>query len=295
VENFKEWFEGNKGAVDKILMENGGVLIQNLDIDTLDKFERAINCITKDSLRYVDGNSPRSKLSSKVYTSTEYDKNFSITLHNELSYSHVWPSRIYFCCIITAETGGETPIADCRKILKKMDPDLVAQIKSKKIKYVRNLHGGAGMGPSWQETFETNDKKVVEEFCKASQTDLLWKPDGGLKIIQERRGIITHPVTGEEVWFNQIDQFHPSHLHEEIYETLMMIYEGNKAELPMYVSFGDDSEITDQMVSHIRQTIDSVTIYRPWKKGDLLLLDNVLVCHGRSPYTGDRKVLVSMS
>jgi alpha-ketoglutarate-dependent taurine dioxygenase len=32
-----------------------------------------------------------------------------------------------------------------------------------------------------------------------------------------------------------------------------------------------------------------------WNAGDLLLIDNVLVGHGRRPFVGDRRVLVAMS
>jgi hypothetical protein len=33
----------------------------------------------------------------------------------------------------------------------------------------------------------------------------------------------------------------------------------------------------------------------PWRRGDLLLIDNMLTAHGRRPCTGDRRVLVAMS
>jgi hypothetical protein len=32
-----------------------------------------------------------------------------------------------------------------------------------------------------------------------------------------------------------------------------------------------------------------------WRAGDLMLIDNVLVAHGRRPFTGSRRVLVAMS
>ncbi len=294
-DGFEVWYGQHKEEIASEMLKSGGVLIQGLGIQDLEQFEKLVDVLTKNTLTYVDGNSPRSKLSSKVYTSTEYDKNFHITMHNELSYSHQWPSKIYFSCVKAASKGGETPIADGRKVLEVMNPELVEMIKTKKIKYYRNLHGGGGIGPSWQETFETEDKEEVAKFCQGTKSELEWKADGGLRIIQHHDGIITHPVTGEEVWFNQIDQFHPSHLDTEIYETLMMMYGDDPKELPMYVSFGDDAEITEAMVAEITRSIEEVNTYRSWNEGELLLLDNVLTMHGRAPYEGERRVLVSMS
>ncbi len=33
----------------------------------------------------------------------------------------------------------------------------------------------------------------------------------------------------------------------------------------------------------------------PWQEGDILLIDNMLAAHARSPFTGPRKVLVAMA
>ncbi|MGB5930587.1 MAG: TauD/TfdA family dioxygenase [Cyclobacteriaceae bacterium] len=292
--DFVEWYRTNESTLQDELLKSGAIMFRGIDIKTMEHFESVMDQISSRFMAYVDGNSPRTKLTSKVYTSTEYDKNHSITLHNELSYSYKWPAKIFFCSIITAEEGGETPIADCRRVLKSMDRALAEEIEAKGITYIRNLNGGAGFGPSWQDTFETSDKADVEKFCTEAGINYSWKDDGGLKLIQPSKGIISHPVSGDKVWFNQIDQFHPSHLDEEIYETLMMMYE-DEAELPMYVSFGDGTKITQDMVNEIRRTMDKESLARPWQQGDLLMLDNVLVADGRKPYKGDRKVLVSMS
>ena len=294
IQGFIDWYKSNQVILQEKLIQNGAILFRGVDISSVADFESIMDDISSKFMAYVDGNSPRTKLTSKVYTSTEYDKNHSITLHNELSYSYKWPAKIFFCCLIPAAVGGETPIADCRRVLRSMDTALVEEIERKGIVYIRNLNGGAGFGPSWQDTFETDDRNKVEEFCKQANVQYDWKSDGGIKLTQPSQGIITHPKTNEKVWFNQIDQFHPSHLDKEIYETLMMMYE-KEDELPMHVSFGDGTKITKEMVEEIRSTVDKESISKPWQQGDFLMLDNVLVAHGRKPYQGDRKVLVSMS
>jgi hypothetical protein len=32
-----------------------------------------------------------------------------------------------------------------------------------------------------------------------------------------------------------------------------------------------------------------------WRRGDLLVLDNLLAAHGRKPFEGDREILVAMA
>ena len=33
----------------------------------------------------------------------------------------------------------------------------------------------------------------------------------------------------------------------------------------------------------------------PWNEGDILMLDNMQVAHGRNPFSGERKIIVSMA
>jgi hypothetical protein len=293
-EGFKEWYKQSEEEFKAILAMKGAILVKGLGIDSVSAFENMLTAFPHPLLDYVDGNSPRKKLSSKVYTSTEYDSSKPITLHNELSYSSSYPRKIYFCCIKPSVSGGETPIADGRVVVTKMDQAVVKKIKKHGVKYIRNLHGGDGFGPSWQETFETNDRQMVDAFCKSNKIDATWTTSGGLNLVHAREGVIDHPETNETVWFNQIDQFHPSHLGKDYYETLMMLYQ-HEDQLPMYVKFGDDSPISDEMVAEIRGVIEDHSVATPWEKGDALILDNILVSHGRRPFQGPRSVLVAMS
>jgi len=292
--SFVTFYHDNKGMIEGNLLKYGAVKFQNLPVKTLDDFQQITNSISDKFINYIDGNSPRTKLTSNVYTSTEYDKSQVITMHNELSYSPQWPNQLYFTCLDLAETGGETLLADSREILAAMDKEIVEEVRRKGVKYIRNLHGGRGMGPSWQETFETEDKKLVEKYCSQNGVNYTWNEYNSLSIIYATKGVIQHRESNESVWFNQINQFHPSQLATDLYEALQLMYD-QSSDFPTYVRFGDDTVITEEMVTEINKTIETVTLYPSWGIDELLIVDNELVAHGRNSYTGDRKVLVSMA
>lgn len=293
-EEFVFFYINNKGDIDRYLLESGAVKFCGVHIDSLGSFQRIVDSISSKFLSYIDGNSPRIKLSGNVYTSTEYDRTQRITMHNELSYSAKWPNKLFFCCLQPAETGGETLLADSREILMKMDKDIISEIWGKGITYIRNLHGGRGMGPSWQDTFETGDKNQLDGYCRSYDIDFEWGPNDTLRLKQSSKGIIEHRTSKERSWFNQIDQFHPCHLGEEIFEAMKMMYDSPE-DFPMYVRFGDGTDISESFIRKVMKTIDENTIAPVWKKNELLVVDNELVSHGRNAYTGDRSVLVAMS
>lgn len=290
-----DYYRASRDDIERALLADGAVLFRGFGIRSQEILERTVREIGGRALDYVDGNSPRHKLGGGVYTSTEYPPEFFISLHNELSYSNRWPSRLFFCCVTAPRSGGETPLADSRAILARLPADVREAFVRKKVKYIRNLHGGRGFGPSWQATFETGDRAVVEEFFRATDTDVRWNDDGSLTVTQVRPAAATHPVTGEPVWFNQADQFHPSTHPKAIYESMLALYEGREELMPQTACFGDDTPIDVAMLDAVRQTVAEEMRLFPWEEGDLLMVDNMLVAHGRKPFEGPRKILVSMT
>jgi len=295
VDTFLEWYNSNKQFVEQKLLEVGAVFVENIGVDGVDKFQSMMEQIAPNSPAYRDANSPRGKYSSNVYNASEYDANAIIRLHTEYSYSNIWPGKLYFCCSVKAATGGETTVGDCKKVLERLSPAIVEEFENKGIKYIRNMHGGQGFGPSWQEAFETTDKKFLEEYCRDNETELIWQKDGTARFVQFRPAIRLHPVTGERLWFNQVDQYFPQIYGEEIYSTLLMMAGNDPFGMPMCSSYGDGSPIQKEYIEEIIRILDEETIPVPWKKGDLLIVENMLALHGRLAFTGDRKILVSMT
>ena len=295
LDNLLSWYRDNSELLEDKLLKHGAILFRGFGVNTILAFENFVKSVSGNLMDYVDGNSPRTKLANSIYTSTEYPAEYFISLHNELSYSSHWPEKLYFCCITAPKQGGETPMADSRKILKTLNQNLVEKFTLKQVKYIRNLHSGKGMGVSWQDAFKTSDKSLVEEHNRKAGINFEWKKDGGLRLSQIRPAIAIHPHTGEQVWFNQAEQFHPSTLPKNIYEAMMFYFEGNEEELPQYACFGDNTPIDVSLLDEIREATCQQTVIFPWQEGDILVIDNMLVCHGRRPFVGSRKILVSMS
>ena len=289
-----DYLNREKSLIASLCLEDGGVLFRNFEIDGKDQFLKVKDVFKKSSdLDYVDGNSPRTKLSANVYTSTEYPKEYSISLHNEMSYSNKWPELIFFFCQTPAEEGGETPILDSRYMLTQLSPQIVSDFETHGVTYTRYLSGSKGMGKSWMDTFETNDKETLEKYCKENEIDFFWEGEN-IALSQKGTGILTHPVTGEKVWFNQANQFHPSNLPQDIYKMLRIMHSKNLHRFPHYALYGNGQEIPEDYLEEITRVQFENSIKFPWQKGDLLMLDNMLMAHGRMPFKGERKIYVSM-
>lgn len=273
------------------LSSSGAVLLRGFSLATESEFEEVCKSFGYPLLNYDFGSTPRQKLSGKVYTTTEYPAHQAIPLHNEQAYTNNWPLKIWFFCIQASETQGATPIADSRRIYAQIDPAIRQRFEQKQLRYVRNY--GAGLDVSWQDTFNTNDKAVVEAFCKQHNIHCQWKADGELRTSQICQAVAQHPHSKEWVWFNQAHLFHVSNLPSASREVLLSIVD--KEDLPRNVYYGDGSAIEDSILDEVRGVLAENEIIFPWQAGDLLMLDNMLFAHGRQPFTGQRKVVVAMA
>jgi alpha-ketoglutarate-dependent taurine dioxygenase len=292
-----EFWSQRGGHIDALLLEHGALRLNGFQIDSAQRFNEFMASLPLTLGNYVDGNSPRTKLTDAVYTSTEYPAELPISLHNELSYSDSWPARLYFCCVTAPASGGSTTVADSRRILTQMPRDVLDLYERKGVMYVRNLQGddGMGVGKTWQQTFETSSRMEVESLCRERNIRYEWRSDGALRLIQQRPALARHPRTDAAVWFNQADQFHPSTNPDEVYEALLELYGDEPMDMPQYSCFGDGSPIPDDVLAQVRAVLEEQTVAMPWQTGDVMVIDNMLSAHGRSPYTGARKVLVSMT
>jgi alpha-ketoglutarate-dependent taurine dioxygenase len=287
-----EWAKGNREFVEKNLSEFGGILFRGFNVGGVGEFQGFARAVSDtDLLEYRERSSPRSQVADNVYTSTDYPADQPIFLHNENSYQHTWPLKIFFFCVMAAERGGETPIADVRRIFERIDPEVRRRFVEKKWMYVRNFDDRFGL--PWQTVFQTDDRQVVEDYCRRNHIIAEWRDGDRLRTRAVREVAAKHPRTGEDVWFNHATFFHVTTLEPTIRDAFLLEFKDE--DLPNNTYYGDGTPIEPEVLDALRAAYRAETVAFPWQEGDILMLDNMLAAHGRAPYAGQRKILVAMT
>jgi alpha-ketoglutarate-dependent taurine dioxygenase len=117
-----------------------------------------------------------------------------------------------------------------------------------------------------------------------------WKGDI-LTIRYRRWAVLRHPCTQETIWFNHGTFFNPYTLAPEIKEAVLSL--GDEA-LSYNTFYGDGAPIEEETIKILDEAYSAETVSFPWQPGDVLMLDNMRIAHGRSPFKGKREVLVAM-
>lgn len=285
------WGEGARESVLARLREHGALLFRGFEVGGLEGFEAFLRVVAGDLLDYSYRSTPRSLVSSRIYTSTEYPADQAIPFHNEMSYARQWPLKIAFHCLVAAAQGGATPIADSRKVRERIPPAVRDRFAAQGVLYVRNY--GKHLDLPWEEVFQTRGRSEVERLCRQLQLDWEWLDGGRLRTRQVCQAVAVHPETGEEVWFNQAHLFHVSSLGQEMQEALLQ--SASPEDLPRNTYYGDGAPIEPEVLALIREAYRQEAVTFAWQTGDVLLLDNMLIAHGREPFQGPRRIVVGMA
>jgi alpha-ketoglutarate-dependent taurine dioxygenase len=291
------WARENAKDIQVLAGKIGVVLIRGFNIQHAQEFRSMCQSIEPNLKNYRGGDSPRTNVTDKVYTSTEYDPSLEVFLHNELSYAGWSPRLVFFGCLLPALKGGETPIADGRQIYNSMPSKILNEFETRGIAYLQHLwdaNGKPGIGKSWQETFETTDRNTAEDYLRQSNMTWEWT-DFGIRTRAQHPAVVHHPVTGEKCWRNQADQWHRHYTGVKTSfggdnDSRFDQQTAGEETLGNHVTYGDGDEIEVSDLKTIRSVVQSAEVTFPWQAGDIMVIDNILAMHGRKPYQGPRQV-----
>lgn len=287
--NAAHWIAQNTNEINEKLLIHGAVLLRGFDVKTAEEFAQSVeNC--GETLPYKERSSPRTAVAGNIYTSTEYPPDQEIFFHNENSYAHKFPRKLYFYCLVEPQTGGATPLSDVRKVLGLIPREIVEKFERKGVLYVRNF--GAELGLSWGEVFQTENRAEIEKICESGGYIAEWS---GEKLRTKRIGqaIFKHPQRDEAAWFNHAAFFHVSTHTPAVRDALLAQFAPE--DLPHNTFYGDGEPIEPEVLEIVRESYRKASMSFAWRERDLLIVDNILTAHARAPFSGARRILVAMT
>jgi alpha-ketoglutarate-dependent taurine dioxygenase len=278
-------------ALRAVVIEHGSVLVRGLGLCNADEIGIVFKRLANGLMEEREAFAARRIYSPGVYSSSAWPANQPMCMHHELSYRVEFPGLMLFACLSAPARGGVTGVADAATILNALPNEVVKRFVLEGWTLIRNYNDE--IGASYAQAFGTEDRNVVERYCRANAIEFEWQPDGGLRTRQRRKAVIRHPATGLLCWFNQIAFLNEWTLAPEIREYLVDVY--GEDGLPFNTRFGSGAPIGEDIVQLLNQVYEAHTRRESWQAGDLMLVDNIRMAHSREAFEGPREILVGLA
>ncbi|MDA0283256.1 MAG: TauD/TfdA family dioxygenase [Planctomycetota bacterium] len=285
-----QWIRESRSDLDLKSREYGAILFRGFPLATDRDFDRFVTSFDYPNFPYQESlsNAVRVNRTERVFTANEAPPHVTICLHHEMAQTPIYPSRLFFFCEQPAERGGATPL--CRsdilfERLKLEFPEFIADCETKGLLYTNVMPAEndptSGMGRSWQSTFRAETCQAAEERLQGLGYSWEWLPNGCLRSTTPVLPAVLVVEPGRKTFFNQlIAAFHG--------------WKDSRNDPTKAITFGDGSPLNSQTMHEVARIAEELTFDIPWQAGDVALVDNRVVMHGRRTFNGTRKVLASL-
>ncbi|MFL0355668.1 TauD/TfdA family dioxygenase [Erythrobacter sp. GH1-10] len=288
--NLAAFLKGNKAAVDDALADAGALLFRGFDVPDPMAFDAAVEGYGEPGFTYEESlsNAVRTNVTPRVFTANEAPPTTEIFLHHEMAQTPLYPSKLFFFCEIAAEQGGATPVCRSDWVLERLEqaaPEFVARVEAEGVRYTNVMPGsddaGSGQGRSWRSTLSVDDRDGAEARLAELGYSWEWLQGDVLRATTPALPAIRTLSDGRRTFFNQ----------------LIAAFRGwadRRNDPNRSITFGGGEPITAEDMAPAIEIADELTADIPWQAGDVALVDNFLVMHGRRPFGGKRRVLASL-
>ncbi len=297
--------EAKKGFFNEILRKNGAVVLRLgiTDPDILSKFIKAIGYGSGDVPFVQNGSTAqRTQITDVLTTANEGPGELDIYQHNEFSRFKSYPSKLFFACTEYTAKGGETPIVHGAEIfndIQNKDPKFISSLSKRGLLFEQTWNYDSSEGVNWtdkyafgrllkgDDTLEEKKQKAEKISREHISDDISWTKNNNL-VLKEHTEPLKLYDNGERkygVFFNSIPAYYG-------YIAYQVKGYGNESKI-LY----DDNEepISRKDLDIALESSFSSEYNHEWQEGDLAIIDNFQVSHGRKPWKdGKRKILVSM-
>jgi hypothetical protein len=290
LDDVEAWIRAHADELSEEATRHGAILFRGFPVRSAEDFDRFVAAFGWESFAYEDSlsNAVRVNRTPRVFTANEAPPDVAIYLHHEMAQTPLYPSKLFFFCEQPAEVGGATPL--CRSDvlwdrLAARRPDFARDCVEKGLRYSNVMppanDPASGMGRSWQSTLKAPTKKEAEGRLKDLGYHWEWLDDGCLRATTPVLPAVRDLPGGRRSFFNQ----------------LIAAYRGwkdTRNDPSRAITFGDGTPLDRDAVAEAIELADELSFDLPWQRGDVALVDNYVVMHGRRTFSGTRKVLASL-
>ena len=292
LDELQPWLQTQKNDLEARLQAQGAILFRGFPIKSADDFDAFSAAFNYDDFTYDESlsNAVRINLTPRVFTANEAPPDREIYLHHELAQTPSYPSKIFFCCLSAPEEGGATPL--CRSDLLLADfehqhPDWANQFAEMGLRYTiqmpANDDPGSGQGRSWRSTLSVTNQAGAENRLRELGYSWQWQEEQTLSATTPVMPAVRELADGSSSFFNQV----------------IAVARGWRrgAGAPPPLTFGDGSPIDEAILDSLINISQRFTTPLQWKPGDIALIDNYRVMHGRHRFDGPtpRQVVVNLA
>lgn len=279
-----------KAALDAQLASSGAILFRGFDVPDAQAFDAVVGAYGEENFAYAESlsNAVRVNVTERVFTANEAPPSTSIYLHHEMAQTPIYPSKLFFYCEIAPDEGGATPLCRSDVLLEKMeaaDPELVRAFAEKRVRYTNVMpaddDAGSGQGRSWRSTLSAETPDAAEARLQALGYEWEWQDDETLRVTTPALDAVRTLPDGSRSFFNQ----------------LIAAFRGwsdSRNDPSKSIRFGDGTSIHGDQMADAIALADALSYDLDWQAGDVALVDNFRVMHGRRPFAGKRRVLASL-
>jgi alpha-ketoglutarate-dependent taurine dioxygenase len=225
----------------------------------------------------------RKQLAENIYTASVYDQAFEIPLHHEGIQKKPFPGILYFACELPATSGGATRLVQVRHVVSSLSEFAKDRLWECGIVY-KQAYGFAGCR-EWASAFKIDSRSELEGFFRSHNMHWEWHSGDRLSVTYRRPAFMRHPADGAVSLTNNA-------IHYVINGSPSDLLSRPATETsppPADVAIGDHST-TARILTELDAAYQASTYRIQWSAGDLLVVDNILVAHGRDSFKGDRKL-----